>query len=70
MELLEGMTFTGTGQCFSGRIEALEIDKNNNRLRVGLTQKHETFVPIGMRIGILSMLFGALRRRLLPQKVH
>lgn len=43
MELKVGMTFTGSEQCFTGRVEVLEIDEPNNRLRVGLTKKHETF---------------------------
>jgi len=43
MELSVGMTFTGSIQCFTGRIEVLEVDDSNNRLRVGLTKKHETF---------------------------
>jgi hypothetical protein len=44
MELKVGMTFTGSEQCFTGRVEVLEIDEPNNRLRVGLTKKNETFV--------------------------
>ncbi|NOU19409.1 MAG: hypothetical protein HOO91_17775 [Bacteroidales bacterium] len=43
MKLTIGMTFTGNEQCFTGRVEVLEIDELNNRLRVGLTVKHETF---------------------------
>jgi len=43
MELKVGMTFTGNEQCFTGRVEVLEIDEPNNRLRVGLTKKNDTF---------------------------
>lgn len=43
MELKVGMTFTGSEQCFTGRVEVLEIDEPNNRLRVGLTKKNDTF---------------------------
>jgi len=43
MELKVGMTFTGSKQCFTGRVEVLKIDEPNNRLRVGLTKKNETF---------------------------
>jgi len=39
MELIVGMTFTGSEQCFSGRVEVLEIDKPSNKLKVGLTKK-------------------------------
>lgn len=43
MELKVGMTFTGSEQCFTGRVEVLEIDEPNNRLRVDLTKKNDTF---------------------------
>lgn len=43
MELKVGMTFTGSEQCFTGRVEVLEIDEPNNRLRVSLTKKNDTF---------------------------
>jgi hypothetical protein len=43
MELSKGMTFTGNRHCFTGRVEVLEVDKPNNRLRVRLSKKHETF---------------------------
>lgn len=32
MELSVGMTFTGSIQCFTGRIEVLEVDESNSRL--------------------------------------
>lgn len=43
VELKVGMTFTGNKNCFTGRIEVLEIDEPNNRLRVGLTKDNGTF---------------------------
>jgi len=43
MELKVGTTFTGNVHCFTGRVEVLEIDEPNNRLRVGLTKNNGTF---------------------------
>jgi hypothetical protein len=43
MELKVGMTFTSSEECFNGRVEVLEIDEPNNRLRVSLTKKNDTF---------------------------
>lgn len=43
MKLKVGMIFTGNQQCFTGKVEVIEIDDENNRLRVGLTKKHDTF---------------------------
>jgi hypothetical protein len=43
MKLKVGLTFTGAVLCFTGRIEVLEIDEPNNRLRVGLTKNNGTF---------------------------
>ena len=43
-QLKAGMTFTGTPQCFTGRIEVLQVDEANNTLRVSLTKKNDTLV--------------------------